>query len=30
MCHLSIKGYLFVGFVLLTIFGVAIHLYLKK
>ena len=30
MCHLSIKEYLFVGFVLLTIFGVALHLYLKK
>lgn len=30
MCYLNIKEYLLVGFVLLTIFGVAIHLYLKK
>jgi len=30
MCHLNIKEYLFVGLLLVTIFGVAIKLYLKK
>jgi predicted ABC-type exoprotein transport system permease subunit len=30
MCHLNIKEYLFVGVILVVIFGVAIHLYLKK
>lgn len=30
MSYLNMEEYLFVGFVLLTIFGVAIHLYLKK
>ena len=30
MCHLNLKEYLFVGAILVVIFGVAIHLYLKK